>query len=106
MTEVEKIISGTKSQLGKILSEYPKKLSKVDKEISDIYHYIEVSNLDAYRGWKAYKLLKDKLIERRKIKDEFDAAKRLRKSIQNKTKEINKQHATKKYTTKKAVIKL
>ena len=43
-------------------------LSKIDREIVDIYHYIENSNLDAYRGWKAYKMLKDKLVERRRVK--------------------------------------
>lgn len=47
------------------------KLSKIDQEISDIQHYIEFNNLDAYKGFKAYKLLQETLIRRREIKNEL-----------------------------------
>lgn len=47
------------------------KLAKIDQEICDIYHYIEFNNLDAYRGFKAYKLLQDTLIRRREVKDDL-----------------------------------
>lgn len=47
------------------------KLSKIDQEISDIYHYIEFNNLDAYKGFKAYKLLQSTLIRRREVKNEL-----------------------------------
>lgn len=47
-------------------------LSEVDKEICDIMHYIEFYNLDAAKGYKMYKMLKDCRLRRRKIKDEYE----------------------------------
>ena len=47
-------------------------LSEVDKEICDIMHYIEFNNLDAAKGYKVYKMLKDCRLRRRKIKDEHE----------------------------------
>lgn len=106
MTEVGKIMGKTYEQLDDVCKSCSNRLSDVDKEINDIYHYIEFSNLDAYRGWKAYKLLKEKLKERREIKDDYDAAIRFRKSIKAKVKQINHEKVTKKYSPRKAVIKL
>lgn len=51
--------------------------SEVDKEISDIYHYIELSNLNAYQGWLMYKMLQYRLKRRRVIKDELSIIKHL-----------------------------
>ena len=48
------------------------KLSKVDQELSDINHYIEFCNLNAAQGYKAYKMIKDRRIIRRSIKNELD----------------------------------
>ena len=47
-------------------------LSIVDKEICDILHYIEFCNLNAAQGYKAYKMLKERRIKRRSIKNELD----------------------------------
>ena len=47
------------------------KLSMVDQEITDIQHYIEFNKLNAAEGYKAYKLLQDKLLVRRTIKNDF-----------------------------------
>ena len=47
-------------------------LSTVDKEICDILHYIEFCNLNAAQGYKAYKMLKERRIKRRSIKNELD----------------------------------
>lgn len=44
-------------------------LSKIDKEIVDINHYIEFENLNASQGYKAYKMLKERLRARREMKD-------------------------------------
>ena len=44
-------------------------LSLADKEISDIYHYIEFNNLNAVDGFKIYKRLQEALQKRRKVKD-------------------------------------
>lgn len=101
MNEVEKIMDNTSNRLENLCRNYEKRLSSVDKEINDIYHFIEFTELDAYRGWKAYKLLKDKLRKRREIKDGFDAAIRFRKSINAKTRQIKNDTAIKKYTPRK-----
>lgn len=47
--------------------------SKYDCQKTDIEHYIEFNagKLNACDGYKAYKLLQDTLLERRKIKDEI-----------------------------------
>lgn len=47
-------------------------LSKIDQELSDIGHYIEFVNLNAAQGYKAYKMIKDRRIIRRSIKNELD----------------------------------
>lgn len=52
-------------------SELSKKMSKVDQEVSDIQHYIEFNRLNAAEGYKAFKMLQDKLLERRVIKDDL-----------------------------------
>ena len=46
-------------------------MSDIDKEITDIQHYIELNNLNAYQGFLAYKMLQVRLRKRRKIKDEL-----------------------------------
>ena len=46
-------------------------LSKIDMEIVDIEHAAEFYNLNASQGYNLYKLLHDRRIERRKIKDEL-----------------------------------
>lgn len=47
--------------------------SKYDRQKTDIEHYIEFNagKLNACDGYKAYKLLQDTLLERRKVKDEI-----------------------------------
>ena len=47
-------------------------LSKVDQELSDINHCIEFVNLNAAQGYKAYKMIKDRRIIRRSIKNELE----------------------------------
>lgn len=46
-------------------------LSVVDREICDILHYIEFCNLNAAQGYKAYKMIKERRIRRRSIKNEL-----------------------------------
>lgn len=52
-------------------SELSKKMSRIDQEVSDIQHYIEFNKMNAAEGYKAFKLLQDKLLERRVIKDDL-----------------------------------
>lgn len=51
--------------------ELREELSFIDKELSDINHYIEFCNLNAAQGWKAYKMIKERRIKRRSIKNEI-----------------------------------
>jgi hypothetical protein len=46
-------------------------MSEIDKEITDIQHYIEFNDMNAYQGWLAYKMLQNRLKKRRKIKNEL-----------------------------------
>lgn len=48
-----------------------KELSTVDMEIQDCLHYIEFMKLNAAQGYKAYKLLKERRMRRRSIKNEL-----------------------------------
>ena len=69
--EIENLISFC-SQLKQYRVNLNHMLSEVDKEICDIMHYIEFYNLDAAKGYKMYKMLKDCRLRRRKIKDEYE----------------------------------
>lgn len=52
-------------------------LSRMDKEIADIYHYIEFYPLSASKGYKMAKMLKDCLVQRRAVKDEIELLNRI-----------------------------
>lgn len=69
--EMENLISFC-SQLKQYRVNLNYMLSEVDKEICDVMHYIEFYNLDAAKGYKMYKMLKDCRMRRRKIKDEYE----------------------------------
>lgn len=68
-------LSETQCDLYKRLTQYGeylrRQLSNVDLEICDIQHYIEFFSLDAAKGYKAYRMLKERLERRRNIKDEM-----------------------------------
>lgn len=57
--------------------------SRFDRQVTDIEHYIEfnIGKLDACSGYKAYKLLQDVLVQRRKIKDELQIIQVVRDKI-------------------------
>lgn len=46
-------------------------LAKVEREVTDIYHAMEFHNYNVCNGFKMYKLLQERLLHRRKIKDEI-----------------------------------
>ena len=52
-------------------------LSNTDKEITDIQHYIEFSNLENEDSLKTYQMLKDRLKSRRIIKNELSILRQL-----------------------------
>jgi hypothetical protein len=47
-----------------------RQIAEIELEIEDLYHYIEFSNFNAAQGYHAYKMLKERLIKRRQLKDE------------------------------------
>lgn len=48
---------------------YKTRLSEIDRELSDIDHWIEFYPVSAYDGYRMTKMRKDRLVERRGIKD-------------------------------------
>lgn len=48
---------------------YKTRLSEIDRELSDIDHWIEFYPVSAYDGYRMTKMRKDRLLERRGIKD-------------------------------------
>lgn len=46
-------------------------LTTIDRELSDIIHYIEFCNLNAAQGYSAYKMIRERRIKRRVIKNEL-----------------------------------
>ena len=67
------ILSDATAKLNLRYQELVEKESKYDRQKTDVEHYIEFNagKLNACDGYKAYKLLQDRLLERRKIKDEI-----------------------------------
>lgn len=67
LSEAFKIIKGNKEWL---LQEE----SRIDLELSDLYHFIENHTFNASEGYKLCKRIKDLRIERRRIKNEIKIA--------------------------------
>lgn len=67
-------------------------LSNIDKELCDVLHYIEFCNLNAAQGYKAYKMIKERRIIRRSIKNELNVLNIIlsKKISETATDEINK----------------
>ena len=52
-------------------------LSRLNEEITDIEHYIEFSKLNVSDAYRAYKMLRDTLQERRQVKDNIRVVKEM-----------------------------
>ena len=67
------ILSDAVTKLNKRFLELNEELSTYDRQRTDVEHYIEFNagKLNACDGFKAYKLLQDVLVNRRKVKDEL-----------------------------------
>lgn len=61
--------------------ELAKRLKQCDDECMDIAHYMEMRELDVQRGYKAYKMMHDARLRRRKIKDEMLILDNIKKMI-------------------------
>jgi hypothetical protein len=68
LSKVKNIESFSKELLHK-KAQLEGQLTETEQEIIDIEHAAEFYSLDAYRGFKIYKMLHDARIERRKCKD-------------------------------------
>lgn len=66
--EVEEVAIRLRNRVTELRSE----LSTIDKEISDINHYIEFNSLNASQGYKMAKMLKDRFVRRRSVKHELE----------------------------------
>ena len=67
-------IADLKSKKNGCLTKLNSELSRINEEIIDIEHFIEFSKLNAPNAYSAYKMLRDTLTERRRIKDAITAA--------------------------------
>lgn len=67
LSDLVEFISDAETRKKELVSQ----LSEVDKEITDINHYIEFGKFNAYQGWLAFSMLRNSLRKRRKIKDEL-----------------------------------
>lgn len=82
-SQTEKWVSGAETLTEFVMDAEKRKeelvglLSEVDKEISDINHYIEFGKFNAYQGWLAFTMLQNRLKKRRKIKDELSVINQL-----------------------------
>lgn len=67
------VISEAVAKLNDRYSALLDELSKYDRQKSDVEHYIELNTgkFNACEGYKAFKLLQDVLLNRRKVKDEL-----------------------------------
>ena len=72
--EVLNIIADLKSKKNGCLTKLNSELSRINEEILDIEHFIEFSKLNVPNAYNAYKMLRDTLNERRRIKDAIAAA--------------------------------
>ena len=72
--EVLNIIADLKSKKDGCLTKLNSELSRINEEILDIEHFIEFSKLNVPNAYNAYKMLRDTLNERRRIKDAITAA--------------------------------
>ena len=70
--ETAKIILEAIRKLPKEYEDNLKKLDRIEREITDINHYMELVDLNASEGFQAYKDKQRALRERRKLKDDND----------------------------------
>lgn len=64
-------LNGLAEDANKRKQELLSALSNVDKELVDLSHYIEFSNLNASQGYKVYKMERERRCKRRSIKNEI-----------------------------------
>ena len=74
--EMQSFVSVYKQYAGESQS-LQKQLSKVDRKLSDLEHYIEMQNVSSSKGYKLYKKMQELRRERRQIKKAITLVKAL-----------------------------
>lgn len=70
-SSIDNVIKNLSKVYTKEQGDLSQQLSLIDQEICDIQHYIEFNKFNAAEGYMAFKMLQDKLLERRVIKNDF-----------------------------------
>lgn len=86
MQDIEQIIITIRDAIRDIPKRYSDNLehiTKLEKEENDLLHYIELVNLNAVEGFKAYKELQKVRKERRVYKDENELLKHVQPVLSN-----------------------
>lgn len=68
-------------EIGEISDTLNAQLKNVDLELIDLQHYMEFRDLNACEGYKAYKMMHDTRLRRRKIKDKIALVDSMKKAI-------------------------
>lgn len=72
--QIQQLISGIDARFDTLV----KNLSNVDKEITDVEHYIEFGKFNCYQGWLCFKMLKNLLQQRRHFKNELQVLSKIK----------------------------
>lgn len=86
MQDIEQIIITIRDAIRDIPKRYSdnlEQINKLEKEENDLLHYIELVNLNAVEGFKAYKELQKVRKERRVYKDENELLKHVQPVLSN-----------------------
>lgn len=77
MNIIDNILEANKllNELDEYYDSLPSLQSKVDSQLSDLYHYIENNKLNAIQSCKIVKEIKNKREERRKILNDYEILK-------------------------------
>lgn len=73
--EVDDVFLKMEEHMGSLAAlqdKYMEELSEIERCLVDYYHYIEFSELDGVRGYKAYYIQKNLLKKRRELKDNLE----------------------------------
>ncbi|GGN66449.1 hypothetical protein [Oceanobacillus indicireducens] len=86
MQDIEQIIITIRDAIRDIPKRYSdnlEQINKLEKEENDLLHYIELVNLNAVEGFKAYKELQKVRKERRVYKDENELLRHIQPVLKN-----------------------
>lgn len=77
------IIRDAIKDIPKRYSENQDRITRIERELCDIRHLIELGKANLYEAWQIYEMQQDLYIERRKLKDENEQLKHLQPIMKN-----------------------